>query len=116
VVGLTLTSCVLPLIVKRAMAFPPGDGSGGNIRDQAIEGKGSCGRRGASGSIRDAARRVEVSQQGFIYPDDESAPERRGERRAKRVRSTAKLCVSSSSPRIRLPGSMENHRCRDHSR
>jgi hypothetical protein len=27
---------------------------------------------------------------------------------------TAKLCVSSSSPRRRIPGCMENHRCRDH--
>ena len=34
--------------------------------------------------------------------------QRRGERRAKRVRSTAKLCVSSTSPRAWISGSVEN--------
>jgi len=54
VLGLTLTSSVLPLIVKRAMGFPPGIAVLENIRDQASEGKRSCG---PTVSCSDAASR-----------------------------------------------------------
>jgi len=49
-----LTSSVLPLIVKRAMSFPPGIAVLENIRDQASEGKRSCG---PTVSCSDAASR-----------------------------------------------------------
>src|SRR2546428_7050618 len=47
VLGLTLSSSVLPLIVERAMGFPPGIAVVGTIRDCVPEGKDS----------RDAAQR-----------------------------------------------------------
>src|SRR2546422_516548 len=71
VLGLTLTSSVLPLIVKRAMGVPPGIAGAGNIRDQASEGKRSCcptaqeGHTAASG-----ATGIAQSRQETIRDDD----------------------------------------------
>src|SRR5882724_10260300 len=61
VLGLTVTSSVLPLIVKRAMGFPPGIAVARTIRDCAPEGKDSrdAAQRGGSGH-----RAAEAAQAG----------------------------------------------------
>src|SRR5438552_8915165 len=64
VLGLTLTSRVLTLIVKRAMGFPPGIAVVGTIRDCVPEGKDS----------RDAAQRGEARGDQGMAPQKQRRP------------------------------------------
>src|SRR2546427_9924452 len=57
VLGLTLTSSVLPLIVKRAMGFPPGIAVVGTIHDCVPEGKDSRDAAQRGGGVIRAWRR-----------------------------------------------------------